>query len=101
MDQSLLRSYLATVYEFPGMNGPLRTSLDGDIVTDVSSLPELLQRPFAVLTAFNPRSMLLPRKAPSSCPPMTGAAVTAFCVARHRSFRCVSATTVSRLTARP
>jgi hypothetical protein len=62
MDQSLLRSYLATVYEFPGMNGPLRTSLDGDIVTDVSSLPELLQRPFAVLTAFNPRSMLLPRK---------------------------------------
>jgi Protein of unknown function (DUF3293) len=25
-------------------------------------LPELLQRPFAVLTAYNPRSMLLPRK---------------------------------------
>jgi Protein of unknown function (DUF3293) len=62
MDQSLLRSYLATVYEFPSLTGPLRTSLDGDIVTEVSSLPELLQRPFAVITAFNPRSMLLPRK---------------------------------------
>jgi hypothetical protein len=62
MDQSLLRSYLATVYEFPGGTVPLRASLDGDIVADAASLPELLQRPFTVLTAYNPRSMLLPRK---------------------------------------
>ncbi len=62
MDQSLLRSYLATVYEFPTASGTLRASLDGDIVTDAASLPDLLQRSFAVLTAYNPRSMLLPRK---------------------------------------
>jgi hypothetical protein len=62
MDQNLLRSYLATVYELPTANGPVRASLDGDVVNDPSSLPELLTRPFAVLTAYNPRSMLLPRK---------------------------------------
>jgi hypothetical protein len=62
MDQNLLRSYLATVYELPTPNGPLRVSLDGDVVADTSALPELLQRSFAVLTAYNPRSMLLPRK---------------------------------------
>ena len=62
MDQTLLRNYLATVYEFPSVHGPVRTSLDGDIVTDPATLPELLTRSFAVLTAYNPRSMLLPRK---------------------------------------
>lgn len=62
MDQTLLRSYLATVYELPTSTGPLRASLDGDVVNDPSALPELLTRPFAVLTAYNPRSMLLPRK---------------------------------------
>ena len=62
MDQTLLRSYLATVYELPTSTGPLRASLDGDIVNDASTLPELLTRPFSVLTAYNPRSMLLPRK---------------------------------------
>jgi hypothetical protein len=62
MDQNLLRSYLATVYELPSPNGPVRASLDGDIVNDPSTLPELLTKPFAVLTAYNPRSMLLPRK---------------------------------------
>lgn len=62
MDQNLLRGYLATVYELPTPNGPIRASLDGDIVNDASTLPELLQRPFAILTAYNPRSMLLPRK---------------------------------------
>jgi hypothetical protein len=62
MDQNLLRSYLATVYELPTANGPVRASLDGDVVNDPSSLPELLTRPFAILTAYNPRSMLLPRK---------------------------------------
>src|SRR5258708_17567338 len=63
MDQNLLRSYLATVYEFPTPSGPFRASLDGDAVGDLAGLPDLLQRPFAVLTAYNPRSMLLPRKA--------------------------------------
>jgi Protein of unknown function (DUF3293) len=63
MDQALLRSYLATIYELPGPNGsPLRASLDGEIVQDHSALPEILLRRFAVLTAYNPRSMLLPRK---------------------------------------
>jgi len=65
MDQNLLRQYLSTVYDLPVTNeshGPLRVSLDGDIVQDASSLPELLLRPFTILTAFNPRSMLLPRK---------------------------------------
>ena len=42
MDANLLRQYLATVYELPTINGPLRASLDGDIVTDPSTLPELL-----------------------------------------------------------
>ncbi len=62
MDQTLLRHYLSSVYELPTLQGPLRVSLDGDVVTDPSSLPELLTRSFAVLTAYNPRSMLLPRK---------------------------------------
>jgi hypothetical protein len=62
MDQNLLRSYLGTVYEFHSPSGPLRASLDGDPVTDPAALPELLQKPFAILTAYNPRSMLLPRK---------------------------------------
>jgi Protein of unknown function (DUF3293) len=61
MDQNLLRSYLATVFEFPTPMGPLRVSLDGD-TTESTALPDLLHRPFAVLTAYNPRSMLLPRK---------------------------------------
>jgi hypothetical protein len=62
MEQTLLRSYLATVYEFQTPSGPLRASVDGDAGADPSTLPELLQKPFVVLTAYNPRSMLLPRK---------------------------------------
>jgi hypothetical protein len=62
MDQNLLRSYFGTVYEFHGTAGPLRASLDGDTVADPAALPELLHKPFALLTAYNPRSMLLPRK---------------------------------------
>jgi hypothetical protein len=62
MDNNLLRQYLATVYDIPTANGPLRVSLDGDVVQDVSTLPEPLTKPFTILTAFNPRSMLLPRK---------------------------------------
>ena len=62
MESTLLRQYLSTVYELPSPNGPVRASLDGDVVTDPSTLPEVLTRPFAVLTAYNPRSMLLPRK---------------------------------------
>ncbi|MBI5531545.1 MAG: DUF3293 domain-containing protein [Deltaproteobacteria bacterium] len=62
MDQNLLRSYLSTVYELPSPTGLLRVSLDGDVSTDPKTLPELLQRPFAILTAYNPRSMLLPKR---------------------------------------
>lgn len=62
MDQNLLRSYLATVYELPTANGILRVSLDGDVSTDPSTLPPTLTRTFALLTAYNPRSMLLPRR---------------------------------------
>jgi hypothetical protein len=62
MDQTLLRQYLSTVYELPTPQGPLRVSMDGDVAQDLSTLPELLQRPFVILTAYNPRSMLLPRK---------------------------------------
>jgi hypothetical protein len=62
MDNSLLRQYLSTVYEIPSPNGPVRASLDGDVITDPSTLPEVLARPFSILTAYNPRSMLLPRK---------------------------------------
>ncbi len=53
---------MSTVYELPTTSGPLRVSLDGDIVTDPSTLPELLRQPFCIVTAYNPRSMLLPRK---------------------------------------
>jgi hypothetical protein len=62
MDQTLLRSYFATVYELPTQNGTIRASLDGEIVQDYSALPDALTRKFAVLTAYNPRSMLLPRR---------------------------------------
>jgi hypothetical protein len=62
VDQNLLRSYLGTVYELPTPSGPIRVSLDGDIVADAAVLPEILQRPFGIVTGYNPRSMLLPRK---------------------------------------
>jgi hypothetical protein len=62
MDPNLLRSYLTTVYELPTPSGPLRASLDGDAAAGPAALPELLQKPFAVVTAYNPRSMLMPRK---------------------------------------
>src|SRR5260370_41079436 len=62
MDPNLLRSYLGTVSEFPTASGPRRASLDGDVLLEASTLPELLQKSFAVVTAYNPRSMLLPRK---------------------------------------
>ena len=62
MDQTLLRSYFATMYEFPTTTGTIRASLDGEIVQDYGALPDLLTRRFAVLTAYNPRSMLLPRR---------------------------------------
>lgn len=62
MDQNLLRAYFSTVYEFPSAEGTVRASLDGESVKDESSLPQLLRRKFAILTAYNPRSMLLPRR---------------------------------------
>jgi len=62
VDQSLLRSYFATVYELPSESGVVRASLDGEIVKEPGKLPEVLRKPFAILTAYNPRSMLLPRR---------------------------------------
>ncbi len=62
MDQHLLRSYYATIYEFPSPSGIIRASLDGEALKDKSGLPDQLQTQFAVLTAYNPRSMLLPRR---------------------------------------
>ena len=57
-----MRSYFATVYELPGDSGVTRVSLDAEIVKDVATLPLLLRQRFAILTAYNPRSMLLPRR---------------------------------------
>jgi len=62
MDANLLRSYLSTVYELPGPNGLIAVSLDGDVSVDPTTLPEPLTRTFALLTAYNPRSMLLPKR---------------------------------------
>lgn len=62
MDQKLLRSYLSTVYELPTTAGSIRVSLDGEATADEGELPELLRTRFALLTAYNPRSMLLPRR---------------------------------------
>lgn len=62
MDSTLLRQYMSTVYELPTSTGPLRLSLDGEIATAETQLPELLRTPFCIVTAYNPRSMLLPRK---------------------------------------
>ncbi|HEX2732831.1 MAG TPA: DUF3293 domain-containing protein [Polyangiaceae bacterium] len=62
MDQNLLRSYFATVYELPTETGILRVSIDGELVKDESTLPGLLRTQFALITAYNPRSMLLPRR---------------------------------------
>jgi len=62
VDQNLLRSYFATVYELPGDAGVIRVSMDGEMVKDVGVLPGLLRQRFAILTAYNPRSMLLPRR---------------------------------------
>jgi hypothetical protein len=62
VDQNLLRSYFGTVYELPSETAVVRASLDGELVKDTSGLPLLLRQPFAILTAYNPRSMLLPRR---------------------------------------
>lgn len=62
MDQNLLRSYFATVYELPTDSGVVRASIDGEVVKELEQLPPLLQKNFAIITAYNPRSMLLPRR---------------------------------------
>lgn len=62
MDQALLRSYLATVYDLPTEQGIVRASMDGDAARENGGLPPLLCQTFALLTAYNPRSMLLPRR---------------------------------------
>lgn len=61
MDQNLLRSYFGTVYELPHEGGILRVSLEGE-AKEPQALPPLLRESFAILTAYNPRSMLLPRR---------------------------------------
>lgn len=40
----------------------VRASLDGEVVRDESTLPGILREEFVILTGFNPRSMLLPRR---------------------------------------
>lgn len=62
MDQVLLRGYYGTIYELPSPQGAIRVSLDGENTVDPKVLPEVLSRQFALLTAYNPRSMLLPRR---------------------------------------
>jgi hypothetical protein len=62
MDPNLLRSYLSTIYEIPTPAGPIRASLDGEARPDPAVLPDILNKQFALLTAYNPRSMLLPRR---------------------------------------
>ena len=47
MDHNLLRQYLATVYDLPTASGPLRVSLDGDIVQDPAALLSELEAYFA------------------------------------------------------
>jgi hypothetical protein len=62
VDQNLLRSYFSTVYELPTETGLIRVSLDGEPSKDTGKLPDILRKEFAILTAYNPRSMLLPRR---------------------------------------
>ncbi len=57
-----MRSYFSTVYELPTDTGVLRVSMEGEVNKDISLLPPLLQSRFSILSAYNPRSMLLPRK---------------------------------------
>ncbi len=60
---AFLRAYFSTVlHELSTPGGPLRVSLDGENTVDARGLPEVLTKRFALLTAYNPRSMLLPRK---------------------------------------
>ena len=62
MDQNLLRSYFGTIYELPLESGVVRVSIDGDAVQDIGALPDVLRQDFAIITAYNPRSMPLPRR---------------------------------------
>ena len=62
VEPNLLRSYFATVYELPADAGTVRASMDGEIIKDLAELPGVLRQSFAILTAYNPRSMPLPRR---------------------------------------
>jgi hypothetical protein len=62
VDQNLLRSYFGTIYELPLESGVVRVSIDGEVVADVGALPDALRQDFAIVTAYNPRSMPLPRR---------------------------------------
>ena len=62
MDQNLLRSYFGTIYELPFESSVVRVSIDGEVVNDIEKLPPILRQDFAIITAYNPRSMPLPRR---------------------------------------
>jgi len=62
VDQNLLRSYFGTIYELPLETGVVRVSIDGEVVKDTAQLPPVLRQDFALITAYNPRSMPLPRR---------------------------------------
>jgi hypothetical protein len=62
MEQNLLKAYLETIYELPTAAGVIRASQDGDQGAPPKPLPDLLNTTFALITAYNPRSMLLPRR---------------------------------------
>jgi len=62
VDQNLLRSYFGTIYELPLETGVVRVSIDGEVVKDTAQLPPILRMDFALITAYNPRSMPLPRR---------------------------------------
>src|SRR5262249_16570052 len=55
-------SSFARLYERPAGGGLRRVSMEGELVKAGSALPPLLREPFAILTGYNPRSMLLPRR---------------------------------------
>ena len=62
MDHNLLRQYLSTVYDLPTATARSASRSTATSCRTSAALPELLTKPFTILTAFNPRSMLFPRK---------------------------------------
>jgi hypothetical protein len=58
LDARLLAVYLSTVYELPASAGAVRASLDGDARAAHTRLPDALRARFAIVTAYNPRSVV-------------------------------------------